>query len=64
MHKGLCRGAAALLSLALLTMAIPQKASAYVDPGMGSLLWQMAAATVIGSLFYVRRIAGWIRKQF
>jgi hypothetical protein len=64
MHKGFGRCAAALLSLALLTMAVPQKASAYVDPGAGAMLWQMAAATVIGSLFYARRIIGWIRDQF
>jgi hypothetical protein len=63
-HKGFGRCAAALLSLALLTMAVPQKASAYVDPGTGSMLWQMAAAGVIGSLFYVRRIVRWIRDRF
>ena len=51
----------ALLVLVLLTMAVPTKASAYVDPGTGSMLWQTAAAAIIGSLFYLRRIAGWIR---
>jgi hypothetical protein len=64
MHKGFGRWAATLLSLALLTMAVPQKASAYVDPGAGAMLWQLGAATVIGSLFYVRRILGWIRDRF
>lgn len=63
MNKGLGRCAAALLSLALLTMAVPQKASAYVDPGAGSLIWQIAASGVIGSLFYVRRIVQWIRAR-
>ena len=61
MNKSIGRTAAALLSLTLLTMAVPQKASAYVDPGSGAMLWQMAAASVIGSMFYVRRIAGWVR---
>ena len=61
MLKGFGRGAAALLSLALITMALPQKASAYVDPGTGAMVWQMAGATMIGSMFYVRRIAIWIR---
>jgi K+-sensing histidine kinase KdpD len=42
-------------------MAVPQKASAYVDPGTGSMMWQMAAAALIGSLFYLRRVAGWVR---
>ena len=61
MYKGVSRCVGALLFLALLTMAIPQKASAYVDPGTGSMLWQMAAAALIGSLFYLRRVAGWVR---
>jgi len=51
----------ALFVLALLTMAVPQRASAYVDPGTGSMMWQMAAAALIGSLFYLRRVAGWFR---
>jgi hypothetical protein len=63
-YKGLGRGAAVLLSLALFTMAVPQKASAYVDPGAGAMIWQMAAAAVVGSLFYVRQVVSWIRKRF
>src|SRR5438132_13353562 len=63
MRKCLGRCGTALLFLALFTMATPQKANAYVDPGTGSMLWQVAAATMIGSLFYVRRVAGWIRQQ-
>jgi hypothetical protein len=59
--KGLSRLGGAMLTLALLTMAVPQQASAYVDPGTGSMMWQMAAAAFIGSLFYVRRVAGWVR---
>jgi hypothetical protein len=47
----------------LLMMAIPKPASAYVDPGSGAMLWQMAAAGIIGSLFYVRRIAIWLRRR-
>ena len=42
-------------------LAVPQVASAYVDPGSGAMLWQMAAATVIGSLFYVKRLWIWLR---
>ena len=52
-----------ILVLALLTMAVPRKASAYVDPGSGALIWQMAAAALIGSLFYVRRVVGWVRTR-
>jgi hypothetical protein len=44
-------------------MAIPIPASAYVDPGTGAMLWQMGAAAIIGSLFYVRRIVMWLRRH-
>ncbi len=50
-----------LFALLLLLMAAPRPASAYVDPGSGAMLWQVAAATLIGTLFYVRRVVGWIR---
>uniref|UniRef100_Q029V6 Sensor protein KdpD transmembrane domain-containing protein n=1 Tax=Solibacter usitatus (strain Ellin6076) TaxID=234267 RepID=Q029V6_SOLUE len=45
-------------SLVAVLLAVPRVASAYVDPGSGAMLWQMAAAAVIGSLFYVKRL--WI----
>ena len=38
-------------------------AHAYVDPGTGAMLWQVAAATAIGVLFYVKRITGWVRSN-
>jgi hypothetical protein len=59
--KGVSRCVGTLFVLALFIMAVPQKASAYVDPGTGSMLWQMAAAALIGSLFYLRRVTGWLR---
>lgn len=60
MGKGFSRCLDALFTLVLLTMALPQKASAYVDPSTGSLLWQMAAAVLVGSVFYGRRLAAWL----
>jgi hypothetical protein len=59
--KGVSRCVGALSLLVLLTMAVPLKASGYVDPGTGSVLWQMAVAVLIASLFYFRRVAGWVR---
>ena len=50
-----------LLTLLALLLATPKPAQAYVDPGSGSMLWQLAAAAVIGSLFYVRRVFTWLR---
>jgi hypothetical protein len=54
------RSELALVLLAIL-LATPKPAHAYVDPGSGAMLWQIAAAGVIGSLFYVRRAFTWVR---
>ena len=51
-----------LLAAAIL-LGMPKPAAAYVDPGSGTMLWQMAAAAVIGSLFYVRRGFTWVRER-
>jgi hypothetical protein len=53
----------AVLSATLVLLATPRQASAYVDPGSGAMLWQLAAAGFIGSLFYVRSVVAWIRKH-
>lgn len=53
---------AVVTTAALLLLAFPRKASAYVDPGSGAMLWQMAAAGFIGALFYFRRFVAALRK--
>ncbi|MBI2925879.1 MAG: hypothetical protein HYY24_09270 [Verrucomicrobia bacterium] len=35
---------------------------AYVDPGSGQLIWQMLAAAVVGSLFYLKRVRDFLVK--
>jgi hypothetical protein len=49
------------------TVACTQPAHAYVDPGTGSMLVQMAMAGIAGALFYFRelrmQLAGWIRRS-
>jgi hypothetical protein len=52
-----------LLPLLALLLATPKPAQAYVDPGTGAMLWQLTAAAVIGSLFYVRRVFTWLRDR-
>jgi len=42
-------------------MAAAEKTTAYLDPGTGTTIWQSAAVVLIGILFYVRRIADWLR---
>lgn len=51
------------LSLLILVMAAPRPAAAYVDPGSGSMIWQLAAAAVFGALFRIKRVASWLRAR-
>ena len=41
---------------------------AYVDPGIGALLWQTSIAAFVGFLFYLKKTRRWIvgvfRKMF
>ena len=43
-------------------MAVPRKASAYVDPGSGAMIWQILAAAFLGALFYFRKLVIRIRQ--
>ena len=45
---------------AALLLVLWQPAYGYTDPGSGLLLWQMLGAAFVGSLFYVRRLFGWL----
>ena len=33
---------------------------AYIDPGLGALLWQMIVAAFVGFLFYLKQTRRWI----
>jgi hypothetical protein len=37
---------------------------AYVDPGLGALLWQAAVAGIVGFLFYLKKTRRWIVNGF
>jgi hypothetical protein len=37
---------------------------AYVDPGLGALLWQTSLAAFVGLLFYVKKTRRWIVGAF
>ena len=64
LSRRLVRGAmGSALGLLLAVLATPRKASAYVDPGTGAMLWQALAAACIGSLFYARRVVMWARRH-
>lgn len=52
-----------LLALAIVAVSA-REASAYTDPGSGILLWQLVTGAAVGALFYVRRLAIWIRTRF
>jgi hypothetical protein len=44
-----------LAPLILLSILAPCTAYAYIDPGTGSLAWQLIVSTLIGGTFYARR---------
>lgn len=56
-------GKTALLVLLMLG-ATEAQLLAYIDPGAGSLLYQIVAATMLGALFYVYRVGAWIKKHW
>ena len=37
---------------------------AYIDPGLGALLWQAIVAGVVGFLFYLKKTRQWIVRLF
>lgn len=52
---------AAQLMGILCAFSIP--ASAYTDPGTGTMLWQIILAGAVGASFYIRQIIGWFKKK-
>lgn len=51
----------AIGSAVILVFGVAEPAYGYTDPGSGLLLWQMVGAAFVGSLFYVKRLVGWLR---
>ena len=37
---------------------------AYIDPGLGLLVWQTIVAAFVGFIFYVKKTRRWILNQF
>ncbi len=37
---------------------------AYIDPGIGALLWQSIIAALVGILFYLKKTRRWIVEMF
>ena len=50
-------------SLLLVTIVFALPARAYVDPGAGSMLYQVLLAAFIGVIFRFRRIAEFVRSK-
>jgi hypothetical protein len=36
----------------------------YIDPGLGTLIWQSIVAAVVGFLFYLKKTRQWIVNTF
>jgi drug/metabolite transporter (DMT)-like permease len=60
--------AIAFAALALVLFILPAQAHAYLDPGTGSYLLQIALAAIVGTLFAIRlfwgRIKSFLRNLF
>jgi hypothetical protein len=52
-----------LMLLAGVAAFCERPASAYADPGAGTLIWQMAMAGLVGGLFYLRKALVWLRRK-
>jgi hypothetical protein len=52
-----------LIMILLISALLEGKAYAYIDPGTGSMLWQLLFAAGVGSLFYVRKAIDWVGRQ-
>jgi|YelNatPaOPRAMG01_1025707.scaffolds.fasta_scaffold148396_2 hypothetical protein len=52
------------VTVLILVAACERPLAAYTDPGSGALLWQLIVAAFVGAMFYVRRIAHWIRNRY
>lgn len=46
--------------LLMILMLAEGRAQAYIDPGTGSMLWQLLFAAGVGSLFYLRKAVAWV----
>ena len=49
-----------LLMFLMVLIVTEGTAHAYVDPGTGSMLWQVLFAAGVGTLFYVRKVFVWV----
>jgi hypothetical protein len=50
--------------LALLLLAATERpAMAYTDPGSGALIWQAMLSSLVGLMFYFRRIRTWFKNR-
>lgn len=48
----------------LLSIVFAWKGLLYIDPGTGTLLWQLAVGVGVGFLFYLRKVRDWFRDLF
>jgi hypothetical protein len=58
------RDACTALLVALLALGALQPAHAYVDPGTGAMMVQLAAAALAGVAFYFRAFRDWLAGLF
>jgi hypothetical protein len=50
-----------IVFLLVILVLFEGRAHAYIDPGTGSLIWQLLFSAAIGALFYFRKAIVWLR---
>jgi hypothetical protein len=57
------RAAGILFLLFLIGFATEQPLKAYVDPGSGTMYFQVLLGGLLGGLFHLRRVTRWILRK-
>lgn len=60
MHRKQISSTRTLLGTMALLFVTIHPAYGYTDPGTGLLVWQVIGAAFVGSLFYLKRLLGWL----
>jgi hypothetical protein len=50
-----------IVLILMILVLLEGRAHAYIDPGTGSLIWQLLFSAAVGTLFYLRKVFVWFR---
>lgn len=62
--SGLCYSIKILIPCSVIFIATAQPAYCYIDPGSGSMIWQLLVSAFIGMAFYFRKFIAGVFSKF